>query len=101
MITRRKVLAYSSLVAMSPLLQNLDFLDERRKRKFKIGACDWSIGKSSNIEAFDVAGLIGLDGLMVNMGFEKNNMHLREKALQQAYLEASRKTKVKIASLAI
>ena len=101
MITRRKVLAYSSLAAISPVVRKLDFLDERRKRKFKIGGCDWSIGKSSNIEAFDVASRIGLDGLMVNMGFEKNNMHLRQKVLQQAYLEASRKTKVKIASLAI
>lgn len=101
MITRRKLLSYTSLFAMSPILQKFDFLDERRNRKFKIGACDWSIGKSSNIEAFDVASRIGLEGLMVNMGSEKNNMHLRDKTLQKAYREASRKSKVKIASLAL
>lgn len=38
---------------------------------------------------------------MVNMGSEKNNLHLRDKNLQQAYLEASRNTGVKISSLAI
>ena len=101
MITRRKLLSYTSLFAMSPILQKFDFLDERRNRKFKIGACDWSIGKSSNIEAFDVASRIGLEGLMVNMGSEKNNMHLRDKTLQKAYREASRKSKVEIASLAL
>jgi hypothetical protein len=37
--------------------------------------CDWSIGKSSNVEAFAIAKQIGLDGLMVNMGSEKNNLH--------------------------
>jgi hypothetical protein len=36
-----------------------------RKKKWNIGACDWSIGKSSDVGAFDIAKQIGLDGLMV------------------------------------
>lgn len=44
---------------------------------------------------------IGLEGIQVNLGNLKNNLHLRDKAVQQQYLEASAKTGVKISSLAI
>lgn len=69
--------------------------------KFQIGACDWSIGKSSDPAAFDVARSIGLQGLMVNLGSVADELHLRQKSVQQQYLAASRRTGVKIASLAI
>lgn len=102
MITRRKMLMNTATVAaMSPLASFDELFGAERKRKFKIGACDWSIGKSSDVKAFDVAKAIGLDGLMVNMGSRKNNLHLREKSMQQSYLEASERTGVKISSIAI
>src|SRR6188768_3381185 len=66
-----------------------------------IGACDWSIGKSSDLGAFEVAKQIGLDGIQVNIGSEKNDLHLRQTSRQQAYLAESKKSKIKIASLAI
>lgn len=71
------------------------------KRKMKIGACDWSIGKSSNIGAFKVAKEIGLDGIQVSLGSDANNMHMREKDRQSAYLEESKRTGIRITSLAI
>jgi L-ribulose-5-phosphate 3-epimerase len=102
MISRRKLLANTAALATLAPLSNLNgLLAAERKRKWKIGACDWSIGKDSSIEAFDVAKKIGLDGIQVNMGSEKNNLHLRDTTLQQSYLEASRRTGVKISSLAI
>lgn len=67
----------------------------------KIGACDWSIGKSSDIGAFEVARQIGLHGIQVNLGSDANNMHMREAGRQRAYLEESRRTGIEIASLAI
>jgi sugar phosphate isomerase/epimerase len=67
----------------------------------RIGACDWSIGKSSDPGAFQVAKEIGIEGIQVNLGTDANNMHLRDKERQRAYLEESRKTGIKIASLAI
>ncbi len=70
-------------------------------RKFKIGACDWSIGKNSDIGAFKVAKEIGLDGIMVDMGNVEDNLHLRQKQLQQAYLSVSKKTGIAISSLAL
>lgn len=66
-----------------------------------IGACDWSIGKTSDPEAFALAREIGLDGLQVSLGTAQNDMHLRQAGVQQAFLEASREHGVAIASLAI
>jgi L-ribulose-5-phosphate 3-epimerase len=71
------------------------------KKKLRIGACDWSIGKSSDIGAFEVAKEIGLEGIQVNLGSDGNNMHLRQPERQRAYLAESKKTGIKIASLAI
>jgi len=101
MLTRRKLLKHSALLAAVGQLPYQQLFANRAKHNFRIGACDWSIGKDSNIEAFGVAKQIGLDGIMVNMGSEKNNLHLRDKTLQQSYLDASVKTGVKIASIAI
>lgn len=69
--------------------------------RLHIGACDWSLGKSSYPAAFAIAKEIGLEGIMVNMGSAENNMHLREKKWQEIYLEESARTKIKIASLAL
>lgn len=102
MLTRRQLLTKAAvLTALSPFQNLQDTLAAGGRRKFSIGACDWSIGKDSDPAAFDVAKQIGLDGLMVNMGSVKNNLHLRNKDVQQTFLSASRKTGVKISSLAI
>ena len=69
--------------------------------KLKIGACDWSIGKSSDPGAFDVAREIGVTGIQVNLGSDQNKLHLRDKARQDLYLAASKDSGVSIASLAI
>jgi L-ribulose-5-phosphate 3-epimerase len=71
------------------------------KRRFKLGACDWSIGKTSDPGAFEVAKEIGLDGVQVSLGTLANNLHLRQAEVQQQYREAARKTGLEVASLAI
>jgi L-ribulose-5-phosphate 3-epimerase len=102
MLTRRVVLKRAAiLTALSPLQKAEKLWPGREDRKFRIGACDWSIGKDSNPEALSLAKQIGLDGVMVNMGSVKNNLHLRNSSVQKAYLEASKNTGVKISSLAI
>jgi sugar phosphate isomerase/epimerase len=67
----------------------------------RIGACDWSLRKSSDPGSFEVAKSIGLQGVQLNLGSESNNMHLRESAVQQQFKAASAKAGVAIASLAI
>jgi L-ribulose-5-phosphate 3-epimerase len=70
-------------------------------QQLRISACDWSIGKSSDPSAFDVAKEIGLEGVQVNLGNLQNNLHLRDKSRQQLYLDKSKESGIKISSLAI
>lgn len=71
------------------------------KRWFKIGACDWSLGKQSDISALEVAKSIGLDGVQVSLGTVANDMHLRRAEVQQQYRGTAKKSGVAVASLAI
>lgn len=67
----------------------------------KIGACDWSLGQNSKPEAFEVAKAIGLAGVQVNLGNEANDLHLRQKTVQEIFKAKSKETGIKITSLAI
>jgi sugar phosphate isomerase/epimerase len=71
------------------------------KRRFKIGACDWSIGKMDDPEAFAVAKQIGLDGVQVSLGTAANNMHLRQPDVQKRCKDAARAAGLEVASIAI
>ncbi len=102
MLTRRQLLKHSAwLAAFAGSSFNTIGDVAGKKKRFKIGACDWSLGKSSDTAVFEIAKQIGLDGIMVNMGSEKDNLHLREKNVQQQYLELSEQTGIKISSIAI
>jgi sugar phosphate isomerase/epimerase len=102
MLTRRKLLKHTAMLSGIALTGLPEIADAHSlKKKMKVGACDWSIGKSSDIGAFALAKQIGLDGIQVNLGIDANNMHMREKDRQRAYLDESNKTGMKIASLAI
>jgi len=102
-ITRRRMLTQTaSFAAMtaaasefSPLLAAPD------ARPFKIGACDWSIGKGADVAAMQVASDIGLDGVQVSFGANKQGGHLQRAEVQKAYLEAADKYGTEIASLAM
>jgi sugar phosphate isomerase/epimerase len=102
MLSRRDLLKRSALLT-ALMSQGLltDVFGDAPKKKLHIGACDWSIGKSSDIGAFEVAKQIGLEGVQVNLGSDENALHLRQKSRQQAYLAESKRTGVKIAGLAI
>ncbi|HZR17630.1 MAG TPA: sugar phosphate isomerase/epimerase family protein [Verrucomicrobiae bacterium] len=69
--------------------------------RFKIGACDWSIGKMDDPTAFKLAREIGLDGVQVSLGTAANNMHLRRPEVQEEFKTAAKGAGVAIASLAI
>src|SRR6266699_2549135 len=86
-------------LAFAPPLAPL--LAAPEKRRFKIGACDWSIGKLGDPAAFERAKQIGLDGVQVSLGTAANNMRLRQPAVQQQYREAAKQAGLEAASLAI
>ncbi len=68
---------------------------------FRIGVCDWNLGKRADPGCFAVARDIGLDGVQVSLGTEADDMQLRKKEIQEIYLTESRAQGVAIASLAI
>lgn len=102
-LSRRQMLARSAqavaALALAPHFAPL--FAAPAKRRLKIGACDWSIGKMCDPAAFDVARQIGLDGVQVSLGTEANGMHLRKPEMQQAYRDAAKSTGLQIGSLAI
>jgi L-ribulose-5-phosphate 3-epimerase len=71
------------------------------KRRYRIGACDWSIGKMGDPRAFEVAKEIGLDGVQVSLGTAGDDMRLRKPEVQQQYLAAAKQAGLQVASLAI
>jgi L-ribulose-5-phosphate 3-epimerase len=71
------------------------------RRRFRIGACDWSIGKMGDPAAFELGKEIGLDGVQVSLGTAANDMRLRQAAVQQDYLAAAKAAGLAVASLAI
>ncbi len=102
-LTRRQMLVSSAqavavLGVAAPLAP---LLAAPTPSRFRIGACDWSIGKMGDPAAMTVAKEIGLDGVQVSLGTLKDNLHLRESAVQQQYRDAVRASGVQVASLAI
>jgi sugar phosphate isomerase/epimerase len=71
------------------------------RRRFKVGACDWSLGKLGDPTAFDLAKEIGLDGVQVSLGTVADDLKLRRPEVQREYRDAARRTGLEIASLAI
>jgi sugar phosphate isomerase/epimerase len=101
--TRRQMLvrgsqAAAALALASPLAP---LFAAPQQRRYKIGACDWSIGKMATPACFEVAKDIGLDGVQVSLGTASDDMRLRQPAVQQEYREAARRHGQEIASLAI
>src|ERR1041384_5724154 len=102
-LTRRQMIKRTAQAAgaLAASTQMNSLLAVPEKRRFKIGACDWSIGKVGDVSEMELAKKIGLDGLQISMGSLADDMNLRHRELQQEYLNASQKTGVEIASLAI
>jgi len=102
-LSRRQMLRHAvqaaAALVLTPTLAPLFAAPERRR--FKIGACDWSIGKLGDPAAFEVAKQIGLDGVQVSLGTLADNMKLRKPDVQQQYRDAEKQTGLAIGSLAI
>ncbi|HPM84650.1 MAG TPA: sugar phosphate isomerase/epimerase family protein [Candidatus Anammoximicrobium sp.] len=103
-ITRRQLLTRSvsglGAVAVSPLLAAVAQAKDQ-SAPFKIGACDWSIGKTQKPEAFAVAKEIGLDGVEVSFSQPGSANDLRDAAVRAKYQEACQATGLEICSLAM
>jgi len=68
---------------------------------FKLGVCDWTVGKTADPGSFEIAKRIGLDGVQVDFGRGDTRLPLFDEELQQNILDEARKQKMEIASLAM
>jgi len=67
----------------------------------KLGVCDWTIGKSGDPAALELAGKLGLQGVQVSLNPKNDALALGRAELRRAFLEAAKRTGVAIASFAI
>jgi L-ribulose-5-phosphate 3-epimerase len=68
---------------------------------FKLGVCDWTIGKTADPGSFEIAKRVGLDGVQVDFGSGESHLPLFDEQLQRDILDAARTQKMEIASLAM
>lgn len=69
--------------------------------RFRIGACDWSIGPAGDVSSFAVAKQIGLDGVQVSLNTNADHEHLRRADVQRTFREAAKQAEVGFSGLAI
>ncbi|WP_198439856.1 sugar phosphate isomerase/epimerase family protein [Pareuzebyella sediminis] len=100
-MSRRNALKSTMALAGLTYLENWNILSSTTKSKVKIGACDWSIGKMADVAAIPLAKKIGLDGVQISLGTLDNNMHLRQKNIQQQYQHAFAKYGITMGGIAI
>ncbi len=102
-LSRRNFLSRSARVAGALALASgySPLFAAPAERRFKIGACDWSIGKMGDPGSFAVASEIGLDGVQVSLGSAQDDMKLRRPEVQQEFKAAARRAGRQVASLAI
>lgn len=112
-LLREALLAAGALTA-SGLLSPAAILAQEQKKKgkgrgkgkrgpapiqgFRIGACDWTLGKRCKPEALEFAKKLGLDGVQVDVG-GPDNFPLFDPGVQQQYLAAMKATGMQVPSL--
>jgi len=109
-ITRRELLARGARGAVASLAFGDELLGlappgsphaKTNPGGFKLGVCDWTIGKRTDPAALAMAKQLGLDGVQVDLGPPADVLRLHDPELQRQYREAAKASGVEIASLAI
>ncbi len=99
-MSRRTVLQWGAGATLS-LSPALKVLAADPQRKFKIGACDWSMGGRYDPQMLDKAKQIGLDGVQISFGPAGIENDLRKPDVRQVYLDKCRALNVEIASFGL
>lgn len=102
-MNRRDALSYSlgaGLTALAYPVLSVGVTPTASTR-FRIGACDWSIGPAGDINTFAVAKQIGLDGVQVSLNTKADHEHLRRPEMQQTFKKAAKQAGVGFSGLAV
>lgn len=73
----------------------------KNKARFRIGVTDWNLKQEGKVEAVALAKQLGFDGVQISIGKGTDTLPLADPGLQKAYLEASRREGLPIASLCL
>jgi L-ribulose-5-phosphate 3-epimerase len=98
-LTRRELFKHA--VAAAGLGAATGWRPLAQDARFRIGACDWSIGMRARTDALALARTLGLDGVQVSMGSVDNDLHLRRPDVQRAYRDAATASGVRIGGVAL
>jgi L-ribulose-5-phosphate 3-epimerase len=102
-ITRRQMMvgAARAVAGLALTSSCARFAERCCPQGFKIGVCDWTIGKATDPASLEVARRIGLDGVQVDFGRGDNDLPLFDMELQNRFLDEVQKQQMEIASLAM
>ena len=104
--SRREMLVHSSGIIAGLMLGSGCRRDISKSpnqgKEFKIGICDWTLGRATDPECVSLASKLGFDGVQVDFGGpEGEALPLCRKELQQDYLRRAREHDIAISSLAM
>jgi L-ribulose-5-phosphate 3-epimerase len=99
--SRRDMLKSTTALAGAGLFGGVWDVFAQTSGRFKIGACDWSIGMRSQPGAMALARQLGLDGAQVSMGSVENDLSLRQPDVQRAYRDAADASGVRVGGVAL
>lgn len=73
----------------------------RGPARFKVGVTDWNLKLENKVEAIALARRLGFDGVQVSLGKGAERLPLSDPALQQRYLDESRRVGIPLASVCL
>src|SRR5687768_12888318 len=73
----------------------------REGARFKVGVTDWNLKMENKPEAIALAKRLGFDGVQVSLGKGTGRLPLSDPALQQRYLDESRRAGLPLASVCL
>ncbi len=70
-------------------------------KSIRLGVCDWTIDKSGDPAALEMAGRLGLEGVQVSLTVKDGSLAMLQPALQKAYRDEAKRTGVAVASFCV
>jgi len=99
MLNTARIVAGLSLAGGCEPFRSGTHKDKACRRGFKIGICDWTLGKIAKPSALEVAKQLGADGVQVDFGMADDDLPVLHKScLQKKYIELTKKYNIEIAS---
>jgi sugar phosphate isomerase/epimerase len=74
---------------------------EAASPKVRLGVCDWTLERSGDPRALELAAKLGLAGVQVSLNILDDSLLLASRSLQKTYLDVAKKRAVEIASFAL